>query len=351
MARTSIRPTTPADAPALRALMGEAGLHPNLEPADLEWKYWRPRADWPEPRSFVVVRADEILAHAGVVPGALLAATPANGTERIRSAHVIDWAARPSATGVGVMLMKYIGQTTDVLLAIGGSEQTRRLLPHLGFKSAGTVTRYVRSLHPTRILVPSKHPARLLLPRFVRGVLWSLAAPSRPAAGWTVRRLDSSELSRLASILPTPTRHNAVVLERGPALFQHTLACPIADLELYLVERAGRPRGYFLLAHTFRQARLADCWMDCDDQDDWHALIQCAALQAKRHPRAAELVAWGDDAAQSQRLRNCGFHLRTSLPVLTLAPRHPELSAAGLRVQMLDNDAAYLHGGRNEFLA
>jgi len=330
--------------------MAEAGLRPNFQPQDLDWKYWQPRADWPGPRSFVVVRGDEILAHAGVLPGALLVAAQANGAQRIKAAHVIDWAARPSAMGAGVMLMKHIGRTTEALLAIGGSTQTRKLLPHLGFRSVGTVTCCVRPLHAVRILTPSVHPITKLIPRFLRSAAWSLMASSKRPGGWTVRRISSAEAIRLASVLPSPTQQ-MTVLERGETLFRYAFACPIAEVELYLLERDGRPRGYFLLTYALRQARLADCWMDSDNPSDWHALFQSAALQAKRHPRAAELAAWGPDPELSQRLCECGFHVRASLPVQMLAPSLPELLTSKLRVQMIDNDAAFLHSGRNEFWA
>src|SRR5438067_415787 len=119
--------------------MAEVGLRANSEPEHIEWKYWRERADWPGPRSLVIARGDEILAHAAFIPGACLAngqgsqghSSPA---QRVRTRHVIDWAARPTATGAGVSLLKHIGQGTDALLAIGGSAQTQELLPHLGFR-------------------------------------------------------------------------------------------------------------------------------------------------------------------------------------------------------------------------
>lgn len=350
MARSSIRPATPADAPALSELMAEAGLKPNSEPEHLDWKYWRERSDWPGPRSYVMTRGNEVLAHAAIIPSACLSGSQTNGAQRIRTVHVIDWAARPSATGAGVSLMKYIGQTTDALLAIGGSAQTLQLLPHLGFRSLGAATCYVRPLHASRLLTPSVHPVSRLLPRFVRSMVWELQAPSIGIEGWSVRRLESSELSSVASILPVP-RRDMVVFERGEGLFRYALECPIASMELHLLERAGAPHGYFLLSFALRQARLADFWVDSEDPDDWRALIQCAALRAKQHPLAAELAAWGSDAAVSERLRECGFHARGDLPVQVFSPRHPQLLASRLRVQMLDNDAAYRHSGRNEFWA
>jgi hypothetical protein len=347
MPRTCIRPSTREDAPALATLMSEVGLRPNLEPAHLEWKYWRPRADWPGPRSFVMTRGEEILAHAAVIPGACLFGAQAH---RARMLHLIDWAARPTATGAGVSLLKHVGQGTDALLAIGGSRQTLQLLPHLGFCSVGSATCYVRPLHPARILTPSGHPASTLLPRFARSVLWALQAPSGYAEGWNVRQVEPRELSHLASVLPTPGP-DVMVLERSEELFRYALACPVTPMDLYLVEQAGKPRGYFLLSFAFRQARLADCWMDSEDPGDWHVLIQCAVRQAKRHPRAAELAAWASDAEFSERLRECGFHARDDLPVQIHAPRNPDLTSHTLRVQMLDNDAAYRHQGRNELWA
>ena len=139
MARSSIRASLPEDIPALHQLMTAAGSRlPNSEPESLHWKYWRERPDWPGPRSFVMSRGNEILAHAGVVPGAFLFGDARSGVQRVRALHIIDWAARPTAIGAGASLMKHLGQSTDALLAIGGSAETLRLLPHLGFRPLGT---------------------------------------------------------------------------------------------------------------------------------------------------------------------------------------------------------------------
>jgi len=324
---------------------------PHSEPRHLEWKYWRERPDWPGPRSFVMTQGDELIAHAAIVPGACLADLPtAPARRRVRTLHLIDWAARPSATGAGVSLMKHLAQATDALLSVGGSAQTLQLLPHLGFRSFGVATCFVRPLHPLRILTPSVHPLSRLLPRLVRSAWWKLRAPSSGAEGWEVRRIEPCDLSPVTSVLPAPVR-DMVVFERGEHLFRYVLDCPIAPTGLYVIEREGRPRGYFLLSFARRQARLADYWVDSEDPADWRALIQCAVREALKHPCAAELATWASDAACTARLQECGFHVRGTLPVQMLAPRNPELAGRTLRVQMLDNDAAYLHGPRNAFWA
>jgi hypothetical protein len=346
MAKSSIRPSSSDDAPALAALMAEAGLIPNSEPGALRWRYWLERPEFPGPRSFVLTRNGELLAHAAIIPGVIRCWDE----RRIRTLHIIDWAALPSATGAGVSLMKYLGQGTDALLAIGGSAQTLKLLPHLGYKTHGTATCFVRTLHPTRILTPSIHPTWKLPARLARSMLWSLQAPSGGTEGWSATRITAAELARVAATLPLPRREMAV-FERDAESFRYILGCPSVEAQMFVVERAGRARGYFLLTFALRQARLADCWLDSEDAAEWGALIQCAVQAAKRHARAAELAAWASDPLLPRSLLACGFHDRGGLPVQLLGPRAAALSAGILRVQMLDNDAAYRHNGRNEFWA
>jgi hypothetical protein len=331
--------------PAVAELMEAAGLRPNSLPADLQWKYWQERIDCPGSRSFVMVRDGDILAHAGVVPGRYQ-----HDGRVVRTRHVIDWAARSNAAGAGVSLMKYLGQDTDVLLAIGGSAQTLQLLPHLGYRQFGSVTGFVRPLHPLRLLGRSVHPAWKVPPRVLRSALWRLQAPRAELEGWKASRVTADDLTRLAPLLPMSPVGFAV-LERSPDLFRYMLDCPIADMRLFVIEQAGQARGYFLLAFAMRQARLADCWIASQDPADWRALIQLAACEASRHPAAAELAAWGSDSLFSQCLRECGFRERSEFPVQMLASHDRSVLPARLRVQMIDNDAAYRHTGRAEFWA
>jgi hypothetical protein len=343
--KSSLRPSTPEDASAIKALWQEAGLWLNSDPLELHWKYWQPRADWPGPRSFVMARGEKILAHAGLIPGVC-----AVGSRRLSTIHMIDWAALGTAAGAGVSLMKHVGRSADVLLAIGGSAQTLKILPHLGYRAAAPVTTFVRTLHPLRILAPSAHSAWKLPARFARSVYWKLRAPSPTLEDWQVTLVPASETRSLLSVLPAATE-NTAVLERNEALLRHALACPIAPMQLYSVAQGGRIRGYFLLSFVMGQVRLADCWIDSQDSFDWSALVYCAVRAAKRERRAAELVAWASDPLLTKCLLQCGFHARVTQPVQFLAPASVNFSVANLRLQMLDNDAAYRHLGRKAFLA
>ena len=333
----AIRPSTPADATAIAALFAEGGME--AAPELLRWKYWQPRSDWPRPRSLVMVRGNELVAHAGFIPGSC-----AWAQRRATILQIIDWVAR-TRSGAGVMLMKHIAQMAEALLGIGGGAQTQSILPHLGFRPAGTATGYARPLFPLRVLRGGATWKRL--PRLARAA-WRRSAAAAPGAEWQVRRLDADELGQIASVLPRPARDLAVT-ERSVGLFQYMLTCPIVPMLLYALERAGQVRGYFLLAAARGQVRITDCWMDSQEPADWRAMIRGAVEQAQHDPQAAEVVIWASDPLLAGALQACGFHARFQSPIRVRPTAADTMPIGTLRVQMLDCDDAFLSGGRYEY--
>jgi hypothetical protein len=341
-----IRPSTPEDGPAIVALMRSAGLQPHSDPEQLHWKYWQERADYPGPRSFVLTDGHDLLAHVAVVPGALR-----RGETRASVIHMIDWAARREAAGAGVRLSKHVQRTSDFVLAIGGSHQTLKILPLMGYTHCGNVSGYVRTLSPLGIVsrpIPSRWK---LVPRMARSLLWSLMAPRGDTAGWRMHRVGPDEIERVCAARATSGRPETGAFERSPALFRHALTCPIVPIELYGLEKAGRIGGYFLLSYAPGQARIVDLWTASGEPSDWRALIHAAVSQARSKRGLAELVAWSNDPGLSQALKDCGFHERLSLPIYVRASAKEAIPHDIMRVQMLDSDAFYLHLDGDELWA
>ena len=324
-------------------MMRKAGLHPLKEQQALYWKYWRERADWSGPRSLVLTNGDEIVGHAGIVPGML-----AWDGHRGSVIHVIDWAAVPEAALGGRMLMKYVGGLADYLIAAGGSEDTLRMLPVLGFKPCGTTYRYVRTLHPLRYLTKQAQWNWKTLAKFARDVLLTLRAPPVERGAWSSREIAPDQLQGVAAVLPR-ARGDVPIFERSLASFSYLLECPIATLTLHSVEQAGEIRGYFLLACVMGQARIVDSWLDCADADAWLALVQCAIDVARKVPGVAELVTTEGDPLVSQCLRASRFRQRSAVAIQILTRKGLEPPPRCPRVQMLDSDAAYHHPGFAEF--
>jgi len=345
--RRLVRPSTPADAHAIVALFAGAGMQPNSDPATLNWKYWEERGDWPQPRSFVFTSGAEVIAHGALIPGSLLAASGREPT-----GHVIDWVARRGEIGAGVTLMKHIAQQTGALIAIGGSEDTLRILPHIGFQPLGTATSYVRTLFPLRLLKGIRNPGWRALPRAARSLLWKIRAPGMPAASpWSSREISSdADLQALVTVMPVVTP-GMTVLGRGVDLLRHALRCPALRMQLYALENSGRLRGYFLLACAPGQVRIVDCWVHSPEEGDWGAMLLCAVERAKADPQAAEIVIRASDPMLTIVLPRYGFHARGQTPVRVRPANGASMPPAPLRVQMLDNDAAFFHEDHKELWA
>ena len=350
MASPNFRPSTAADEPAIAALLrdslGLAPGHPMAEPNHLRWKYWEPHANWAGSRSYVYLRDDQIVAHGAIIPNACLWRE-----HRINALHVIDWVAKPESGGSGVALMKQIGKLTDVMIGVGGSEMTQQILPMIGFKECGTsVERYARPVRPLlRLQIPEYRSWRLA-PQVVRGVFWTLTAPSRRATEWGVRRILADQLAAASPIWPRP-KLGTTVFERSSASMSYLLRCPATPMELYSVHSDGRLRGYFLLAFAPAQARVVDCWIDSDELTAWSTMVQLAVEQAKTHLDVAEVVSMCSDPLLAAALIECGFHKRHAVPMWLRAASGVVRPDVRIRFLMADSDEAFLHNGRNNLWA
>ncbi len=325
--------------------MRSVGLEPHADPEHLRWKYWQERADWSGSRSFVLTDGRDLLAHAAVVPGALWC-----GGTRARVIHMIDWAARRGSLGAGTQLARHVARMSDFVVATGGSPDTLKILPLMGYARCGSISGYVRTLSPLGILsrpIPSRSK---LVPRMARSLLWSLAAPKGNTAGWRVRRIGLDEIEQICPCSPVPIPGTAI-FERSPALLQHALSCPIVPTELYVLEQAGQVGGYFVLSYAPGQARIADMGVASEEPAGWRAVIHAAVNQARGKGDLAELIVWSSDPGLSRILEECGFHPRLNLPLYLQAGTGRAVPRDIMRVQMLDSDAYYLYFGGNELWA
>jgi hypothetical protein len=346
--KATVRATAPSDAAAIVALLrdvfGLAENHPALDDKQLQWKYWLDRPEWPGSRSFVLERGGQLLAHAAVVPGACVWRGG-----RFRTAHLIDWAARRSAVGAGTALLKHIGRLTDALIAIGGSAETRAILPSLGFRAYGEATGFARSLRPfKRAALGAQPPARRAI-QLTRAVIWRIAAPLRRPAGWSTRPMLTDEIDSFHRDFPGPSNGPAM-LEHTRDQFRYLLACPAAPTKLYAARKENSAvAGYFLLTVAPSQARLAAFGLNSDDAADWRSLFDLASERALEDPACAELVTLTSEAAAARALGRCGFHARRREPIHLLATSVPALPDTDLSVQMIDNDAFCYRGGNPEY--
>jgi hypothetical protein len=343
MSKSQFRVTSPQDAAAVSAFLQRifrmGPEHPGADPRHMRWKYWDEWPDWPESRGYVLTQAEEIVAHAAVVPLTCLWED-----RKLKVIRLIDWGAQAKSVGSGAALLKRVGRMADAVLAVGGTEMTLKIFPALGAKKFGMAHLYARPLRPLRRLLGERNAGWRVAPRVARGLLWRLQAPSSVPLGWAARRITADQLVSNAFPRPTP-RPGMAVFERSAASLNYYLRCPSVPIELYAVEKSGLPRGYFLLAFIHRQVRIVESWVDSSDGEDWRALHLLAVQQARQHPDAVEVATMGSDPITRQSLVECGFHHRGGWEMYLLDSSKQGLPGAELRVQMLEGDAAYWHDG------
>jgi hypothetical protein len=350
MARIEFRSTTGDDEGTIVALLQESlGMkpdHPMLERRHLHWKYWEPREDWHGSRSYALTKDGRIVAHGAVVPCECVW-----GSHRIRMLHVIDWAGKSDARGSGAAIMQHIAKLGDAIVTSSGSEMALPLLPHLGFKHSGTVVkRYVRPLRPLIQLLDANKLTWRLVPQFLRNVAWTLTAPSDGSGPWQAHHIDIDDLANTP--IPWPSAKNGTaVLVRTAGVMKYLLRCPASPMNFYAIEREGSLQGYFVLGHVPAQVRLVDCWIDSAEDVAWIALVNLAVKHARKTSRAAEVVAISSEPLLSDALLKCGFHTGPGRPLFLRARGETPIPDVNIRIQMIEDDTAYLHDGNSSIWA
>ncbi len=178
-------------------------------PEVLRWKYFSPHPDWSAPRSYVVKKDEAMVGHGGIWPLRF-----AGENRELSVIHLIDWAASRAAAGTGVLLLRKLAGLADVLLTIGGSDETQSILPKLGYQQCGDLKLQAKVVRPwlqfrTASETGWKRPVRL-----VRNTIWSLPAlPSAPV-GWRALRIDRFDAS-VEPVLNHPSREDLYFAANG----------------------------------------------------------------------------------------------------------------------------------------
>jgi hypothetical protein len=322
------------------------GLPPVLlSPQFLQWKFFEERPDWAGSRSYVAQQGDRIAAHACVWPTGFR--TPSGN---IGCSHLLDWAADPAVAGAGVTLYRHLMQLTDIVLAIGGSRQARRLLPKIGFRPYGTLEYYARVVRPFRQYRQRPRPSPLReIARLGRNTLWSLSPYGAMDPRWSATRREQAGdwldqvVSRFASSTFCPGRRSA-------ASVNYLLACPAAVNSLYSLACDGLERGYFVLNEVQGQTRVVDLFLNSEEPAEWEAACRVAFRTAASLATTCEVVAATSLPWLAGIFRGCGFRKSDDRPIMLCDPRQLLTGAPRLQIQMADSDAFYLYDPSFPFL-
>jgi hypothetical protein len=344
---SQLLPTAPCEKAELTAFLRGSFHAPakmnSFDPDVLEWKYFSRHPDWTGPRSYVVKSGDVMVAHGGIWPVRLV------GTERELSViHLIDWAASRTHPGAGVLLLRKFSSMSDLLLTIGGSADTRAILPKLGYRLCGELKVQAKVVRPFRQLRKLSPPNWKTPLRVLRNVGWSLSALPEAPRGWEAAAISQFNNS-VSAILERGDR-SKLACRRTVDELNHFLICPGAKFSAFTVSNSGRIRGYFMLSQFQGQTRIVEVGTD-DDPDSRTATCMLAARTAAALPDTSEIVS-GFTCAEIQRtFSQIGFKVRRVEQVFCYDPRKILGAAPELSLSMLDGDLCFLGNRDRPYLS
>jgi hypothetical protein len=331
------RATEYKDIPALaRFLVRVYQFDPLDHHADkrlLEWKYLHLTPGC-EGSSYLLESDGEILAHCGVCP---VTFHLPDGTT-VNSVTMMDWAADPSAPGVGVRLFRKLMEMAPTSFIIGGAPATRLIVPRIGFRHVGEALTYSAWLRPWREFRTRPRTRRSTL-RLLHGLTHPARNRNRASADWDfapVNQFDDSVLPLLNG-----TKRTWTFCQRTIAALNHLLKCPHLKMQGFLLKRQGRLIGYFVIGKAEWEARLLDLVVDSEDGNDWNLACATVTKAARLDPEVCRIRAQATFPVLAEALAWNGYWCQYKEPIVIHDPTNALDRAFPVSFQLADGDSGY----------
>ena len=330
------QPSTPADIEAIAsALVNAFHASPDAPFVDrdlLRWKYFETGPDWTGSRSYRLTKDGAIKAHCGVWPMNLQF-----GSKRITCNSFIDWVSDSDTPGSGVLLKKKLMKMTDTGVVVGGSADTREVVPRIGFKLVGEVATFARVVRPLKLLRrrPSESPLKAAA-RLGRNTFIAKSARSRSPQGWRTQQKHHFDA------LPELAHETRVMPARTVEYLNFWLRLPITQILAFDILKGEDVRGYFLLSSVMNQMRIADIRIWSDDLAEWTAGYALATETAASNPETCEVMAIASTPFAKQALQANGYRARGTDPFFLYDPGEKLKGAPSIFLNLIDGDGAYL---------
>jgi hypothetical protein len=317
----------------------------SFQPRVLQWKYFDPHPEWTQARSFSLKKEQQIVAHGGIWPIRLRA----NGSE-LQAINLIDWAASPEALGGGVHVLKSIASMCDVMVTIGGSADTQKILPKLNYQSGGTLRRYVRVVRPWLQLRTRHHHDWKTPARLIRNSLALLVPLPKVPAAWRVDKVSQIG-TELEPVLRARDSSQQISPIRTLANLNYMLACPAADFSAFVIREGTNPIAYFVLSRVGRQTRIADISCRRDDSESWASICAAAVHTARQPSNSVELVAGTSSAVVGKVFEQLGFRLCREDEILFYDRRKLLAPGSPLKLDLIDSDFSFMYNPLHPYVS
>jgi len=306
----------------------------HADPQLLAWKYVYPRDCWEGSRSYILEKNGQIVAHCGICPVTF----HLRDRTAVKSVTMMDWAADPSAPGVGVMLYRKLMAMAPTSFVIGGAPVTRLMVPRMGFRQVGEALTYAAWLRPWREFRMRPRTLRSIL-RLLHGVTHPASSRRRPGAGWDFAPVNQFDDS-LAPVL-NDTKRTWTFCGRTLADLNYVLKCPYLESRGFLLLRQGQLMGYFIIGKTDWDARLLDLVVSSADANDWNSACSMVTKAAQLDPEVCRIRALATFPILSQALIWNGYWRQYKEPIVIHDRANALDGAFPVSFQLIDGDSGY----------
>lgn len=301
----------------------------------LDWKYFQPRSDWKDPRSWIVKSEGRIVAHVGAWP---LRIRSSRGI--VDSLHPVDWTSAPEFAGVGALLFRSLTRRVPVMLALGGTSDAQRVIPSMGFSPIGHADVFARSVRPWNQLREQPTPSLRASIRLVRGAVRGLSHRAS-RKGWSADAVEAFSAADIEAVAGTP-EVAAAFPESSESALNFALACPGGNGRGFTLSRGGNRVGYLLLTRPEGQVRIADLRIRSQNPQDWAGAYSLALDLAWEDRRCNEIMSFASTDLARGALAANGFQ-RIGSRVIRLMDKGKILeNLPPLQLQSITTDAFFL---------
>lgn len=315
------------------------------QPEILRWKFFGPRGHWNVPRSLMLRKGDEILAHVGICTteftgaGQQSAATPA--------VHMTDWLSREEGGSLGTLLMLQAFGLAPVQYALGCTQAAERVLRGVGFEKileAGVFHRVLRRKNPA--VWRAIHGKGRALARQAALLACDFAQSFKPAQ--KARTISARKVERFDSRvdqLLQQSDYQATITSRSPTLLNYYLQFPRQNISGWLLEKNSECIGFALLALIekpgLRHGRIVECFLRPNELNLWSDALSALRVELERMD-AALITCCASTPWMSEALRRSGFFRRGRIPFLLRDPKKLVHRSRPFHLSYLEADLAYI---------
>jgi hypothetical protein len=229
-----------------------------------------------------------------------------------------------------------------VLLAIGGSDDAQRILPHFRiFRKVESTCVYALPLRPLRQILRSaknyKTPARLL-----RNILWN-SKRQRSTNGWSAELVREPGAEWNWNDWITPVLDSGVIpLRRSTEWLRYLMKCPSAPVSVFSINADRGNRGYAAVSLVQNQARIVDLLIGSRAELDWANALTALTTEVAKFQTADEIFARTSVPLFGKALVDVGYVQRGEQSVY-LADPAGKLRDTKLEINCMVGDQMYLH--------